>query len=185
MKLNTIVFAIVFALGAFLCSPASAQKIDFATEPGTDFSKFKTYKWERADKAIYPAEDLDAMFIRTIEAEMAKKGLTRTEGATPDLFVTYQIAVLDDMQWSSHQSMIPWGSVAGVTYGIGGATINTSNIIQKGSFILDFYDANSKRQLWQARAVKTLADTTDLNKREKNVRKVMAKIFKNYPPKSK
>lgn len=181
MKFKNLVSTVVFITCVFMV-PAAAQKITYAVEPGTNFSRFKTFKWERAEKASYPSRDLDEMFIRTIEAEMAKKGLTPTNSDTPDLFVTYQIAVLDDIEWSSHQSMIPWGSVAGVTYGIGGAQINAHNVIQKGSFILDFYDAGSKRQLWQARAVKTLAETTDIKKREKNLKKIMTKIFQNYPP---
>jgi hypothetical protein len=55
-------------------------------------------------------------------------------------------------------------------------------MIQKGSFIFDFYDQKQQRQVWQTHATKTLDDTTDPNKRARNIQKAMAKVFKNYPP---
>ena len=172
-----------FTVVLFLSSIASAQKVDYYTAAGTSFSQYKTYKWHRASKAIYPEKALDDMFIRTIEAELAKKGLTRTESDDADLIATYQIAIVDDMEWSSGHSTIPWQGVASGSSGLQGGPVGGTNTIKKGSFIFDFYDTKQKRQIWQAHGTKTLADTTDLNKREKNTQKAMAKIFKNYPPK--
>ena len=172
---------ILLLVGSFFSLRANGQKLDFYTEPGTDFSKFKTYTWERADKAVYPSPDLDQMFMRVIEAEFARRGLRRVDTESADLVATYQIAVLDDMEWSSARTSIPWVGVVGMNPGVGGAMAGGTNRIQKGSFILDLYDATSRHQIWQARATKTLADTTDINKREKNLQKVMAKIIKKYP----
>lgn len=177
--IKILIAAAFLAVGVH--SSAFAQKIDYSLPSGVDFAKYKTYKWQRAEKAIYPAKDLDDMFMRTIDSEFAKKGYTRVDGDAADLIATYQIAILDDMEWSSAPSTIPWVGVAGVNYGVRGATISSSNVIQKGSFILDLYDPKSSRQVWQAHATKTLANTTDFNKRQNNTKKAMAKIFKNFP----
>lgn len=183
-SLFVIAGSVVLGLGLF-CSSVAAQKYDYYTAAGTDFTKFKTYKWHRADDAKYPEADLDNMFLRTIDAELAKKNMVRIESEDADVYVVYQIAVVDDMQWSSVTTFIPGGSVAGVTWGFAGATVNRSSAIQKGSFILDVYDAKKKDMVWQAHVTKTLAQTTDLKKREKNFQKIAAKIFKSYPVQTK
>ncbi|MBC7898425.1 MAG: DUF4136 domain-containing protein [Saprospiraceae bacterium] len=185
MKSKIYLLTATICAGFLFCSFAAAQKIVYDFVADTDFSKYKTYKWHRAAKAIYPAKDLDDMFIRTIDAEIAKKGLARVESEEADLVVTYQIAVLDDMEWSSSKSTIPWVGVVGMNPGITGATVSGTNMIKKGSFFLDFYDVKTARQIWQAHATKTLAKTDDIKKRENNTKKVMAKIFQTYPPRAK
>lgn len=166
---------------------ASAQKVEYSVAAGTDFTKFKTYKWRRADKANYPTTDVDDMFVRTIDAELVKKGLSRTESDETDLYVTYQIAIFEDMEWSSFSSDIQWQGVptGGGLPGFRGATTSSAEKIRKGSLIIDLYDVKKTKQVWQAYAVKTLSDTKDAKKRENNARKVMQKIFKNYPPQAK
>jgi hypothetical protein len=184
IKLPLLTAAILTAMLFFLSSSSPAQKVDYYSAAGTSFAQYKTYKWQRADKALYPEKVLDEMFIRTINGELARKGLSQTENDDPDLIVTYQIAIMDDMEWSAGHSNIPWQGMVGAP-GLQGGPVGGSNAIKKGSFILDFYDVKQKRQVWQAHATKTLANTTDFRKREKNTQKAMAKIFKNYPPHAK
>ena len=160
----------------------SAQKIDYQAAPGTDLSQYKTYRWQRAEDASYPEKAIDDLFVRSIDVELSKKGLVRIEGDEADLIVIYQIAILDDMRWSAGHSTIPFlGNVAAP--GLVGGPVGGSQVIQKGSFILDLYDGKKKNQIWQAHATKTLDNTTDPGKRKRNVEKAMAKIFKNYPAK--
>ncbi len=170
-------------VGMLLSAYASAQKVDYYAAAGANFAQYKTYKWHRADKAVYPEKALDDMFIRTINAELARKGLSPTESDDADLIVTYQIAIMDDMEWSAGHSSIPWQGMVGAP-GLQGGPVGGTNTIKTGSFILDLYDVKQKRQVWQAHATKTLAKTTDLRKREENTQKAMAKIFKNYPSSS-
>ena len=184
MKSKLHSLSAIMILGVLLSASSLAQKVDYYAAAGTNFAQYKTYKWHRADKAVYPEKALDEMFIRTINAELARKGLSPTESEDADLVVTYQIAIMDDMEWSSGHSTIPWQGMVGAP-GLQGGPVGGTNMIKKGSFILDFYDLKQKRQVWQAHATKTLADTTDFNKREKNTRKAMAKVFKNYPPRAK
>ncbi len=182
LKIN-LLMAALFA-GMMFCSHVSAQKVDYYVAAGTSFAQYKTYKWQRANKALYPEKALDEMFINVIAGELARKGLSLSDSDDADLIVTYQIAIMDDMEWSAGHSTIPWQGMVGAP-GLQGGPVGGTNTIKKGSFILDFYDVKQKRQVWQAHATKTLADTTDFKKRENNTKKAMAKIFKNYPPRAK
>src|SRR5215813_1483169 len=89
--------AFVGFLLLFCCSLAVAQDLKYNFLPGTDFSKYKTYKWVRVPKAQYPNQILDTQIMNSIDAQLASKGLTKTED-NPDLYVTYQAAVTDEKQ---------------------------------------------------------------------------------------
>src|SRR5687767_4677410 len=102
-RLTTLIFAaIIFS------TVASAQKVNSYTAPGVSFGQYKTYNWQRAEKASYPDRATDEAFIRSIDAELAKRGLTRVETEDADLVATYQIAIMADMEWSAGHSRIPW-----------------------------------------------------------------------------
>src|SRR5262249_11412774 len=89
-----------------------AQTVRYNSLPGTDFSKYKTYKWARIPNAKYPNQILDEQIMRSIDGQLATKGLSRTED-NPDLIVVYQAAVDHEKQWDSY-------STGGGTWGWGG-----------------------------------------------------------------
>ena len=85
------------------------------------------------------------------------------------------------MEWSAGHSTIPWLGTASGTVGLVGGPVGGTNVIEKGVFIFDLFDTKEKRQVWQTRATKTLDDTTNPNKRQRNIQKAMAKVFKTFP----
>src|SRR4051795_183639 len=78
---------------------AAAQDIRYNFKPGTDFSKYKTYKWARIPKVDYPNGILDGQIMTAIDQQLALKGLSKSEGESADLIVTYQAAVNQQKQW--------------------------------------------------------------------------------------
>ena len=181
MKSKIYVLAAAIFAAVFFSTFVSAQKVDSFSPPGVSFAQYKTYFWVRADKAAYPERAVDQAFIQSIDAELSKRGLTRVETPDADLIATYQIAVIEDMEWSSGHSTIPWLGTASGTTGLVGGPVGGTNMIQKGVFIFDVWDSKQKRQVWQTRATKTLDDTTNPNKRQRNIQKAMAKVFKTFP----
>ena len=184
MKSTTLSLSATVLSVILLCSFANAQKIRYSSAPGTDFSKYKTYKWQRADDARYPDEENDKMLMRSIDAELASKGLRKVETEQADVYVIYQLAILDGVEWGSFTTQRGLAAAAGPqnVATVRGATTNSSEFIKSGSFILEIYDVAQKKQVWQAYATKTVDPKAELKKRERNTQKVMAKIMKNYPP---
>jgi len=178
MRLVIYIFAILT-----LCAPAFGQKMDFDVSIGTDFSKYETYKWQRASDARYPSDDIDQLLIRTIDEQLRLKGLMRVETESADLYVIYQLAITDDMKWSSFQTNLGWvgNPVTGVYSTIPGATTNSSYPVSIGSLFIDIYDVAQKKRVWQVHATETVHPDAKPDKREKNAKKVMEKVFKNYP----
>jgi hypothetical protein len=164
------------------CVVASAQEIRFNYLQGTDFSKYKTYKWVKVPKAQYPNQILDEQIMRAIDAQLALKGLTKTED-NPDLYVTYQAALNQEKQWNSYSTggdYWGWGGWRG--WGGMSTTTTTSQTINVGTLSCDIYDVATKKQIWRGDATKTLGSGKDPAKVEKNLNKAMAKLFKKYPP---
>ena len=167
------------------CAVAAAQDIRFNFLPGTDFSKYKTYKWVKVPNAQYPNSILDQQIMQAIDTQLAAKGLSKTED-NPDLYVTYQVAVNQEKQWNSYSSggdMWGWGGWGG--WGGMSTTTTTSQTINIGTLSCDIYDVAQKKQVWRGDATKTLGSGKDPNKVSKNLNKAMAKLFKKYPPPAK
>ena len=189
-RTNTFTIAIAGCLLLFVHAAVSAQDIRYNSLPGTDFSKYKTYKWARVPKAEYPNQILDKQIMQAIDAQLATKGLSQTEGDNPDLYVTYQAAVSQEKQWNSFSTggdmwgYGRWGGWGGYG-GMGGTTTTTSSTINIGTLNVDLYDAAKKEQVWRGAASKTLGSGKDPQKVSKNLNKAMAKLFKKYPPPAK
>jgi Domain of unknown function (DUF4136) len=153
---------------------AAAQDVSYDYDQTADFSKFKTYKWAAVEGAMYPNEIADKNIRAALDAELAKKGLTKTE-TNPDLLVGYQVAVDKEKQIDT------WGS--GHWYwGGGGMQSTTVSTINVGTLVLDMYDPAKKDLVWRGTATKTLNPKNSPEKKQKNLEKAMAKMMKNYPP---
>jgi hypothetical protein len=82
-----------------------------------NFDRFKTYKWVDIKGADKPNPLVQKQITDTIEAELAKKGLTKTDSDTADLLIGYQTAIGTEKQFSSYNT--GWG------YGPGWAAVGT------------------------------------------------------------
>ncbi|HYI94182.1 MAG TPA: DUF4136 domain-containing protein [Bryobacteraceae bacterium] len=161
---------------------ALAQDVRFNFDAQADFAKFKTYKWVDIKSAQQPDDLTDRQIRDTIEAELGKKGLTKTDADSADLFIGYQTAVNTEKEINSFDS--GWGYGPGWRYGgMGGMSTSTTSTLYVGSLALDMYDSSKKQLVWRGTATKTLDTKAKPEKRQKNLQKGAAKLLKNYPPK--
>jgi hypothetical protein len=191
MKKMGMVFQIA-AVGCvllFCCAQGLAQDVRYNYVPGTDFSKYKTYKWVQIPNVKYPDQILDGQIKQAIDSQLSMKGLTKTEGDNADLYVTYQLAINQQTQWNAYTTDSGmgggwgWGRFGG--WGGMSTTTATTSTINVGTLDLDIYDVAAKEQVWRGEATKTLNPSKDPAKNQKRLEKAMAKLLKNYPPKAK
>jgi len=171
MKRLSILALILFFLGV---SGAVAQDVTYNFGQSTDFSKFKTYKWVSIKNAD-PVDDITARQITAaIDAELAKKGLTKTNADNADLYMGYQTAIGSRKQWNAYNT--GWGY--GPRWGGGtGMVTATSETIYTGQLDLDMYDAANKRLVWKSAVSKTLDPNAKPDKRQKNIAKSVEKLL--------
>ncbi len=159
------------------CSLTSAQQVSTNAMPGTNFAKYHTYKWVDIPGAAHPNQIVDAQIKQAIDAQLATKGLTKTDSDTADLYIDYQVSVTQDKQWSAY------GMGGGWRFG-GGMATATSSTISTGTLVLDMYDVSSKQLVWSGRATKTINPGNNQEKIQKNLNNAMKNLLKNFPPKS-
>jgi Domain of unknown function (DUF4136) len=159
----------------------AAQDVTYNFDQGTDFSKFKTYKWVSIKNA-QQVDDITARQITSaIDAELVKKGLTKTDVDNADLYIAYQTAIGTQKQWNAYNT--GWGY--GPRWGGGGMATATSETIYTGQLDLDMYDSSNRRLVWRGTVAKSIDTGAKPDKRQKNITKAIEKLLKNYPPKRK
>jgi hypothetical protein len=177
VKRSSTVFSLaLLALVLLAAGTLAAQDVKYNFMPGTDFSKYHTYKWVNIEGGAHPNQIMDQEIKQAVDSQLASKGLTKTDNEKADLYVGYQIAVDKEKQWNA------WGTGRGFGGGMGSATQSTINI---GTLVLDMYDPGTKQLVWTGNATKTIDPSSNQEKNMKNLNKAMEKLLKNYPPKQK
>ncbi len=176
---------LLMTVGSALC-----QDVRYNYDKGTDFSKFKTYKWVLIKDAQMPNDIVDKQIKSTIDSQLLTKGLTAVDTDNADLFLGYQTAVGSEKQFTSFSTgMGPgWGYgggwYGGGWYGGGGMSTTTgqTTTIYVGQLVLDMYNPAGKDLVWRGTVSKTLDPKAKPDKQQKNLNKAVAKLLKNYPP---
>lgn len=173
------------ALLVLIAGSALAQDVTYNFDKNTDFSKFKTYKWVNIKGAQKPDALTDKQIKEAIDAELSKKGLTKTDADNADLYIGYQPSIGEEKQITTYNT--GWGYGPGWGAGYHGgmsssmSTGQTSTILT-GQLVLDMYDSANHDLVWRGIASKTLDPKAKPEKRDKNIQKAAAKLLKNYPP---
>src|SRR6516164_8680200 len=99
MKLSRTVSALLL-----LGSGAFAQDIRYNFAADVNFAKFKTYKWVKIQNANQLDQIADGQLKSAFDAELAMKGLMRTENDNADLYLGYQIAINQEKEVTMYDS---------------------------------------------------------------------------------
>jgi hypothetical protein len=178
LKESIAVIALAIVLVLLTSGISSAQDVTSNYMPGTDFTKYHTYKWVTIEGVQYPNQIVDQQIRMAVDTQMTAKGFIKTEADTADLDVAYQAAVTDQKEWNAY------GMGGGWRMG-GGMATATSSTIQTGTLAVDFYDPARKELVWRGQATKTLNPSKNPEKNQENLNKAVAKLLKSFPPKPK
>ena len=176
-----------FSLALFLLisSGAVAQDVRYNFDKNTDFAKFKTYKWVAVKQTPQVDQLKDKQIKESVDAELAKKGLTKVDADTADLYVAYQAAIGSEKQFTSYNTGWDYGPgwYRGGWYGGGGGmTTGQTSTIYTGQLAVDMYDSKNHDLVWRGVVSKTLDPEAKPDKQQKNLNKAVAKLLKNFPP---
>src|SRR5260370_6797646 len=115
---------LAFLTTAFLLLSVSAalgQDVRYDFDKEKDFSKYKTYKWVAIKGADQPDDLMSKRITAAIDAELAAKGMTKTEADTADLYIGYQTAIGQEKEFTSYNTGWGYGpGWGGGWYGGGG-----------------------------------------------------------------
>src|SRR5215471_9707195 len=167
---------------------ATAQDVRYNFDKDTDFSRFKTYRWVELKDAAKVDTLREKNIRESIDAQLAEKGLTKTDADSADLLVGYQAGVGTEKQFTSYNTDWGYGGgwYRGGWYGgPAGTTTGQTSTIYTGQLALDMYDSKNHDLVWRGVVSKTIDPEAKPEKQEKNLNKAVAKLLKNYPPQKK
>jgi Domain of unknown function (DUF4136) len=181
--------AFLFSIFAVLLAPISAlgQDVRYNFDKNTDFSKLKTSKWVTLKDATKVDNLREKQIMTAVDAELAKKGLTKVDDDSANLYIGYQAAIGQEKQFTSFSSDWGYGPgwYGGGWYGPAGGmstTTGQTSTIYTGQLALDMYDSAHRDLVWRGVASKSLDPKAKPDKQQKNLTKAVAKMLKNYPP---
>jgi hypothetical protein len=169
--------AIVPAVLLVACIAAMGQEVHSNSMPGVNFARYHTYKWATVAGGPNSNQIIDAEIKQAVDAQLAAKGLTRTDSDQADLYIGYKTGLDQEKEWNA------WGSGGGPFWGGMGIGSATSSMITNGSLVLDMYDPATKQLVWTGTATKTLNPSGNQQKNVRSLDKAVQKLLKNYPPK--
>jgi hypothetical protein len=167
-----------FAAGTMLLIASGigmAQQVHSNYMPGTNFAKYKTYKWVAISGSQQLNQIQDAEIKQAVDAQLSAKGFTKTTDDNASMYVGFQPSVDQEREWNAY------GMGGGWRWG-GGMGTATSSTIAVGTLGLDFYDPATKTLIWRGEATETLNPSGNQQKNQKKLDKAMQKLLKNFPP---
>jgi hypothetical protein len=188
MKKLAVLFLALFAFGV---GRTLAQDVRYDFDKDKDFSKYKTYKWVPIKGADEPDQLTAKQITSAIDADLASKGLTKTDSDDANLYIGYQTAIGSEKQFTSYNTGWGYGPGWGAGwYGYGGGmssttTYGSTSTVYIGTLDVSIYDPVAKQLVWRGSASKTLDPKAKPEKKEKNINKAVKKLLKNFPPKPK
>jgi hypothetical protein len=167
--LGSFGIALLFATASF------AQQVKTDYDRSANFSKYKTYSWERV-------QTQDPLWVdrikEAVNTALTAKGLTPVESGG-DIAIVAMETTQNQRTLNTFYDGFGGGWRWRGLGGFGNAT-TTVDTYQVGTLVVDLFDANTKNLIWRGSSSDTLSDKSDKN--IKNLDKGAQKMFDHFPP---
>jgi hypothetical protein len=153
-------------------------KTDF--DRSADFSRYKTYSWEK----VHTENPLWVDRKAAVNSALSGNGWTEVESGG-------NVAIMAMEMTKDHRALNTyydsfgggWGWRGWFGGGLGdgfGDSTTTESAYKVGTLVVDLFDSNTKKLIWRGSASDTLSDKSDKN--IKNLDKGVEKMFDHFPP---
>ncbi len=177
-----------FALLAVLAAvPVLAAKPQIQWNTSYDFSTIKTFQWQDHSGDSLKESDpfLHSHIMNAIEYQLGANGLTEVN-ENPDVFVNYTASMQKDVRLESDSYGYSFGGYGyswgrwGYGYGYpAGSVATTTRVveIERGTLVVDIWDASSKELVWRGTASE-ISVSDDPDKTRRNAEKAVQAMAK-------
>jgi len=173
MKTIVLGSMITLALVLAACNPTY---IEHDYDRDADFGQFKTFAWleqttmtEGTPQAVQQSGLLEARIKRAVNEGLEQKGLRLVE-SEPDLIIAYHIGVQDYTE--IRRTGTGWGFDRNTRV----------DQFQEGTFFLDLIDARQDKLVWRGIAEGVLDEYPSPEKMDREVKDMVNRLLKKYPP---
>ena len=159
----------VLALLLFVAQPPSGGAVASEYDKKADFTKYRTYTWQKGHQAFDPSTH--KLLVAEIEREMSALGLRKDDSGGADLTVTYHALRSAEVNLKEVEKLEREGNAGQAP------TYDT------GKLLIVVREADTKRQLWAANTLEYLS--RDRAAREQTIRQAIVSLFETYPTRKK
>jgi len=176
LSMRVTILASLFFIAITGCSVTVKETFDTQA----DFTRYKTYCWmDGCDFSFKDTQHWDDSLAykkirKAIEKELKQKGLIQSTH-NPDLLIGFTITVKDEQAIVYHRAED--SPIFIKPLDLDKEVVN----YLKGSLIIGMADAKESRMVWQSHAISYMETKPELT--EKNIRKGIKTVLRNYPPK--
>lgn len=158
-----------------LLSSCSSVRVVSDFDKEVDFSNYQTYAFHKPSVDAAKISDLDKRrILRAIDYELTEKGMVKSE----DPQIIIGIYTKEQERVDIYQGYYNWGWYP--YYHPFGPSSHVSKTTQ-GTLFIDILDAKTKNLIWQGIGYSDLV-TGDMERKEKRINEIVAKILAVYPP---
>jgi hypothetical protein len=155
-----------------------AQKVNVDWDRTTDFSPYKTYKWEKIPTPRTPSSEMENLIHQETEVQLEAKGLKKVEGDGPDLYVGYSITLGQPKQEAASTSSKT--ESAWQTGGAWSGDLASDKAERKGTLRIEIADRRKNLLVWRGTVMAEVGDS--VNDARAKVSKGISKAFAKFPP---
>ena len=168
------------ALAGYAASPIT---IDTKSDPGADFSRYRSYAWTDIREVRDP--NVKQRLTTAVDRQLQAKGLERKDESA-DLKVTMHPRLSKEYTVDPYDNGWDYGWGTWVT-SVGDLSIGTGSPkpVSVGTLIVDLVDPSTKQLVWRGIATSPFDSEASIEKRRKLLDEVMKKLFAGFPPKKK
>jgi hypothetical protein len=173
---KSTVWVVVAAL--FILSCSQALQVSYDYDSSVNLKQFKTFKVESErsmEEDPLLGSELNRRRLGDAVVEVMKAKGYKLDTSNPEIIVRFMTDVKDRQQVRSNNMYSPYMWWYG-----GGNNISTYNY-QESRFILNIYQRNSDRMIWQGWASGKVKAPTKKDDRESMIKNTMTDILRTFP----
>ena len=154
-------------------------------DPSTNFGGYRTFAWMagsgEGDDPRVSGDLMDQRFRRAIESELVAKGMQKATSGQPDVFVGYQIALDDRIDYETVNTY--WGTgwgYRGVYRGVG-TSRTSAREYTLGTLVIDVFDAARRELVWRGAGEGRVDQARDPQERQERINEAVTEIMEDFP----
>ena len=176
MKLLRLITVCV-AVSLVVATAGFAQHVQTDFDHQANFAQYKTYSWQE----IKPGISLwDSRIKSAVDGQLEAKGLAQVADGGDIAIVAIKTSQTQRTLQTFYDGF--GGGWRWRGFGGFGESTTTEQDYQEGTLVIDLYDGKTKQLIWRGSTESVLSDKAEKN--EKNLDQGVAKMFKNFPPRS-
>jgi hypothetical protein len=178
----------MFAVVALNLALSGCAGIEVSTDydPENDFTRYQTFAWmEGSGGAGDPrvsGDLMDQRFRRAIESELVSRGMEKVTSGQPDVYVGYQVALDDRVDYQTVNTFYGTGWGYRGIYGggvMGSQTYATEYTM--GTLVIDVFDASRRELVWRGAGEGKVDVARNPQERQERVNQAVTLILEDFP----